>query len=351
MPLQIRVGKHILGKGNPTFIVAEMSGNHGGTLEGALKVVNAAKKAGADALKLQTYTADTITLKSGSADFLLKKDSPWSKNCDLWSLYNQAYTPWEWHEDIFREARKLNLEVFSSPFDETAVDFLESLNVPAYKIASPEITHIPLLERVASTGKPIILSTGVARSEDIEIALETLINKGSKEIIILKCTSAYPSPLEDSNLITILDIQSRYGVLSGLSDHTIGTTAATVSVAFGASLIEKHLFDDAVGETVDSFFSANQGEFSKMVSAIRAAELCVGSISYEIAPSALQSFNSRRSFYVSRDIAKGEIITKENTKIVRPGHGLHPRYYKEIYGKVALRRLEPGERLSWEVLG
>ena len=348
--MEIRIGKHILGPGHPAFIVAEMSGNHGGSMERALDIVRAAKRSGADAVKLQTYTADTITLNSSNKDFLIPSETPWADHSTLWELYNKAFTPWEWHEAIFREARNLGMEVFSSPFDESAVDFLEQLDVPAYKIASPEITHIPLLEKVARTGKPIIISTGIAEIADIELALATLRNAGTGEIIMLKCTTAYPAPMEESNLITINDMIVRFGVLSGLSDHSLGTVAPVVSVAFGASLIEKHFTLDDGQETVDSFFSSGEEEFSKMVHDIRLAEKAIGKVSYEIAPSAISNLLGRRSIYVSSFINAGHVIDSTNVKVVRPSFGLHPKYYREVLGCHAKCDLQVGDRLSWDVI-
>lgn len=346
----VRIGNYILGKDHPTFIVAEMSGNHGGSLERALEIVRAAKRAGADAVKLQTYTADTITLNCDHEDFLIPRSSPWVEHSTLWELYNKAYTPWEWHEAIFREARSLNMEVFSSPFDESAVELLEQLDSSAYKIASPEITDIPLLERVARTGKPVIISTGIANLEDIELALATLRDAGVREIIVLKCTSAYPTPPEEANLRTIPDITSRFGVNSGLSDHTMGTVTAIVSVAMGASLIEKHFTLDDGNETVDSFFSLGEEEFSRMVQEVRWAEKSLGCVNYEIPPSALSNMRGRRSLYVAATIKAGETFTKSNIKSVRPSFGLHPKNFKEIIGRRALCDLQIGDRLSFDVV-
>lgn len=348
--MEIKIGQHTLGLGHPTFIVAEMSGNHGGSLERAIEIVRAAKRAGADAIKLQTYKANTITLNCDFDDFLLPSESPWADSISLWDLYDKAHTPWEWHEEIFIEARKLSLEVFSSPFDETAVDFLENLNVPAYKIASPEITHIPLLKRVAITGKPIIVSTGVADLIDIKLALDTLRDAGAKDIILLKCTSTYPAPPEESNLITMTDMESRFEVLSGLSDHTIGTATALASVVLGGCFIEKHLTLDDEKETVDSFFSSGELEFSSMVQDIRLVEKSLGKQTYEITKSALPSLRGRRSLYVSAPIKAGELFTELNIKSVRPSFGLHPKYYDDIIGRVAKCDLEIGERLSWDVV-
>ena len=348
--MNIRIGNCKLGVGQPTFIVAEMSGNHGGSLERALAIVHAAKKAGADAIKLQTYTADTITLKCNNEDFLIQSESPWAGHSSLWELYNKAHTPWEWHKEIFFEARKLGLEVFSSPFDESAVDLLEELNAVAYKIASPEITNIPLLERVAITGKPIIISTGIGDLSDIEYAFSILKNAGAKEIIILKCTTAYPAPAEESNLNTIPDIIVRFDVLSGLSDHSIGLAAPIAAVALGASLIEKHFtIEDAV-ETVDSFFSSGESEFRDMVNEIRFIDKALGKVDYNITKSAFPSLRGRSSLYISAPIKAGEIFSKINIKAVRPSFGLHPKHYKEILGKRAKYDLKLGDRLSWEVI-
>lgn len=348
--MQIRIGNHTLGPGCPTFIVAEMSGNHGGSLGCAIEIVRAAKRAGADAVKLQTYTADTITLKCDRDDFRIPDGTPWADHSTLWDLYDKAHTPWEWHEEIFREARGLGLEVFSSPFDASAVELLEVLDAPAYKIASPEITDIPLLERVARTGKPIIISTGIANLADVEVALATLRRAGAHEIIVLKCTSAYPAPLEEANLRTITDMVTRFDVLSGLSDHTLSTVTAVASVALGASLIEKHFMLAGGKETVDSFFSLGENEFAGLVKDVRLAEKTLGRVCYEITPSALPSLRGRRSLYVVAEIKAGERITEANVKSVRPSFGLHPRHFREILGRRALRDLQFGDRFSWDMV-
>jgi N-acetylneuraminate synthase/pseudaminic acid synthase len=348
-PKKLRIGKHLVGTDCPTFVVAEMSGNHGGSLERALEIVRAAKRAGADAIKLQTYTADTITLKCDTGDFRLPS-GPWSDYATLWDLYDKAHTPWEWHEQIFREARNCDLEVFSSPFDLSAVDLLEQLEAPAYKIASPEITHIPLLERVARTGKPIIISTGIANLEDIALALETLRNGGAQDIIMLKCTTSYPAPAEESNLRTIPDMIDRFGVLAGLSDHTTGTAVAVAAVALGACLIEKHFTIDHSEETVDSFFSSGEEEFARMVTDIHLVEKALGQVNYEIAPSAQENLRGRRSLYVAAPIQAGEAITEANIRCVRPSFGMHPRFYQAVLGCRAKRALQVGERLSWDLV-
>lgn len=348
--MQIRIGKRIIGPGNPAFIVAEMSGNHGGSLDRAVEIIRAAKRAGADAVKLQTYTADTITLDSRAADFLLPSDSPWASHSSLWELYNEAHTPWEWHEALFREAQRLDLEIFSSPFDETAVDFLEELGAVAYKVASPEINHIPLLEKVAKTGKPVIISSGVAELADISLALETLRQAGASEIVLLKCTSTYPAPAIEANLRTITDIESRFGVLPGLSDHTEGDVSALVAVSLGACVIEKHFMLDDNPSTVDSFFSLGESRFTSLVQNIRLAEQSLGQVSYQITPSAQQSLRGRRSIYASALIKKGEALTRNNIKVVRPSFGLHPRHFSEVLGRRVKRDVLAGERLGWEII-
>ena len=348
--MQIRIGKHTLGLGFPTFIVAEMSANHGGTLERALEIVRSAKRAGADAIKLQTYTADTITLKCQREDFRIPGISPWGNYATLWDLYDQAYTPRDWHAEIFREARQLGLEVFSSPFDESSVCFLEELQPAAYKIASPEITHIPLLESVARTGKPVIVSTGIAELKDIELALSTLRNAGATEIILLKCTTAYPAPPEEAHLRTIPDMASRFGVLPGLSDHTMGTVTSVASVTLGACLVEKHFTLDDGKETVDSFFSLGEKEFAALVQDIRWTEKALGRVNYDITPSAQSNLQGRRSLYVAAPIKAGEAFSESNIKCVRPSFGLHPKHYKEVLGRRATCDLQIGDRLSFDVI-
>ena len=347
---EIRIGKTLVGTGHPTFIIAEMSANHAGSLDRALDIVHAAKRAGADAIKLQTYTAESITLKSSREDFRIPGESPWDNFSTLWDLYSEAFTPWEWHKEIFQEARKIGIEVFSSPFDELAVDLLENLNAPVYKIASPEITHIPLLERVGKTGKPVIISTGIAELQDIELALKTLRTSGTSEIVILKCTTAYPTPPEEANLRTIADIVNRFNVLSGLSDHTMGTIASIASVALGASVIEKHFKLDDGKETVDSFFSLNEKEFSDLVRDVRWTEKALGVVNYNITESAKENLLGRRSIYVSDTINNGEKISTSNIKVVRPAFGLHPVHYKNIIGRKVNKELKLGDRISWDVL-
>lgn len=350
MPMEFKVNNRSLGDGHPSYIVAEMSGNHGGSLERALNIVRAAKRAGADAVKLQTYKASTITLQSNKSDFLLPSDSPWSASKTLYDLYEEAHTPWEWHEELFAEAKNIGIDIFSSPFDSTAVELLEKLDAPLYKIASPEITDIPLIKLVASTGKPVILSSGVADKNDLELAVETLIKGGCKQYAILKCTTAYPAPLEESNLRTMMSYKSDFDCLVGLSDHTLGFLAPLAAVSQGAHIVEKHFTITRDDKTVDSFFSMDEVEFLQMMSLIREAETCLGSATYEIAASAKNSMRGRRSLYVSETIEAGQLITDKNIKSVRPSFGLHPKYKETIIGRRAKVRLEPGDRLSLDLL-
>jgi pseudaminic acid synthase len=346
----MRIGNSEIGEGHNTFIIAEMSGNHGGSLDRAIEIIRAIKRSGADAVKLQTYTADTITLNSKAADFLLPAESEWSSFETLHDLYGEAYTPWEWHQQLFEVARGLNLEIFSSPFDESAVDFLESLDAPAYKIASPEINHIPLLKKVASTHKPVIISTGLAELADIDRALFTLKEFGSGEVAILKCTTQYPASLENLNLNNIPFLGRRYGVPVGLSDHSVGNLAAILAVATGASIVEKHftLSDDI--QTVDSFFSSGENDFAELIKEIRKSEIALGSHEYKIPDFSYKELTSRRSIYASMPIKKGDVFTTSNIRCVRPGRGLSPMFYDELIGSISNRDIEFGERITFSDL-
>ena len=344
--MQLRIGRHSVSMNTPSYIIAEMSGNHGGDLDNALALVRSAKESGADAIKLQTYRADTITLNSLNSDFQIPENDPWHYKGNLYALYEEAFTPWEWHEALFAEARRIGLEIFSSPFDLTAVDFLEKLDCAAYKIASPEITDIPLLKRVAQTGKPVIMSTGLAEIEDIELAIQTLKNNGCVEYCLLKCTAAYPAPPESMNLLTIPDMMTRFACLAGVSDHTLGIGVPVASVALGARIIEKHFMLPG-HSTVDSFFSLDPQAFSLMVDEVRKVEKALGSVSYNI-HGGPEKFKARRSLYVSKDIKKGDIFTHENVKSVRPSWGLHPKYFDVILGKTAKYSMAMGDRLTLE---
>lgn len=345
---RIKIGRKYIGKHDPTYVIAEMSGNHGGSLETALQIVRAAAKSGADAIKLQTYTADTITLDSDKEDFRLPGESPWSASRTYYQLYKEAFTPWEWHKALFDEAHKLGVDIFSSPFDETAVDLLEELGACAYKIASPEVTHIPLLKKVAATKKPVIVSTGVAELTDIELAIKTLRDNGCNDIIILKCTTAYPADPELLNLRTIPNIEATFNVIPGFSDHSIGIAAPIVAVALGAKVIEKHFTLTSEDKSVDSFFSLESKEFEKMISEIRFAEKSLGRIQYELDENGKKSSRGRRSLYISANIKAGETITAKNIRCVRPALGLHPKFWDDVIGRKARVNLEAGDRLRLE---
>lgn len=330
------------------MIIAELSANHNGSLKTAIETIKAAKRTGADAIKLQTYTADTITIDCNKPDFQIK-GTIWEGQ-NLYTLYKQAYTPWEWHEELFRVAKEEGLICFSSPFDKTAVDLLESLNTPAYKIASFEITDIPLIEYVASKGKPVIISTGIAGIEDIELAIDACKRNGNEQIILLKCTSSYPAPVEEANLAMIPDMAKRFGVITGLSDHTMGITVPIAATILGAKVIEKHfILNRSVGGP-DASFSSDEIEFTKMVKAVREAEMAIGKVDYTLTENMLKSREYCRSLYVIADIKAGEIITDKNVKSIRPGYGIHPKYYKDILGKKVKRDFEKGDRLMAEYL-
>jgi len=329
------------------FIIAELSANHNGSLETALETIQAAKRAGANAIKLQTYTADTLTIDCDREDFIIKSGSIWD-NQTYYKLYQSAFTPWEWHKQLFDEAEKQGLICFSSPFDKSSVDFLETLNVPAYKIASFEITDIPLIEYVASKGKPVILSTGIATDEDIRLAIDACYNSGNRNIALLKCTSSYPAPVEEANMIMVKDFAERFKVISGLSDHTMGSTVPIVAVCFGARIIEKHfILDRSIGGP-DASFSMTEVEFTDMVKAVRDAEKAIGKVNYSLTEKQAKGKDFSRSLYIVEDVLKGEILTEENVRSIRPGFGLHPKYYSEIIGSKATKNFNRGDRLKLE---
>lgn len=327
-----------------TFIVAELSANHGHKLEVALESVRAAKEAGADAIKIQTYTADTLTLNCDKPDFRLGKGL-WEGEI-YYTLYQKAYTPWEWHQAIYDEAKKQGLVCFSTPFDKTAVDFLEELGNPIMKIASFEITDVGLLEYAAKKGRPMVISTGIAMPEDIELAVKTCKDVGNDDITLLKCTSAYPAPIEAANLMTMVDMKQRYGVKVGLSDHTMGYDVAVAAVALGATLVEKHFIMDRSIGGPDAAFSMEKDEFAAMIKAIRNVEKALGEVVYPTDPAKIKGREFSRSLYVAKDIKAGEKFTEENVRSVRPGFGLHPKFLPEVLGKTAARDLEMGERFS-----
>ena len=340
----MKIGNFIIDKSSPVFIIAELSANHNGSLDNALATIKAAKRAGADCIKLQTYTADTITLDSDKDDFLIK-GTIWDGK-KLHTLYQEAYTPWEWHEQIYRAAAEEGLICFSSPFDKTAVDLLESLNSPAYKIASFEITDIPLIEYVASKMKPIIISTGIAGLEDIELALDACQRMGNYDIALLKCTSSYPAPIDEVNMCMVKDIAERFNVIPGLSDHTMGSTVPIVATVFGAKIIEKHfIIDRAIGGP-DASFSMNEEEFTQMVKSVREAEKAIGIVDYKLTEKQAKGRDFSRSIYVSDDIKAGEVFTEENLRSVRPGFGMHPKFLKDYLGKISEKNYEKGERFT-----
>ena len=336
--------KFNIGENTPSFIVAELSANHNGSLETAIETIKAAKRAGADAIKLQTYKPDTITIDSNKDDFIIK-GTIWEGE-KLYDLYQKAFTPWEWHQKLFETAKKEGLVCFSSPFDKSAVDFLEALGNPIYKIASFEITDIPLIEYIATKNKPIILSTGIANEEDINLALKTIRKHNKNKIVLLKCTSSYPAPFEEANLLTLSDFTNKYDVIPGLSDHTLGSTAPIVAIALGAQVIEKHfILDQSIGGP-DSTFSMSEKDFTEMVHSIRLAEKLLGKITYSLTDKQKRGRDHSRSLYIIKDVKKGEIVTEENTKSIRPGFGLHPKYLKEILGKKFKSDLNKGTRLD-----
>ncbi len=344
----MNIGDHNLNR-DGVFIIAELSANHNGSLQNALDTINAAKEIGADAIKLQTYTAETMTIDCGREDFIIKGGTPWD-NRKLYDLYKEAYTPWEWHEELFAHARSIGIDIFSTPFDRSAVDFLEQLNPSAYKIASFEITDYELVRYTASKGKPIIISTGVASIDEIQDAIDICRSEGNENIVLLKCTSSYPAPLEDANLLTIPNLAETFGVISGFSDHTLGTTAPIVATTLGAKVIEKHfILDKSIGGA-DADFSLDKKEFADMIKAVRDTEKLLGRVDYSLTSKKQKSRQFARSLYVSEDIKKGELFGEQNIRSIRPGFGLHPKHLKEFLGKKASRDVKKGDRLSFSMM-
>lgn len=331
------------------FIIAELSANHGKDINIAKKTILAAKEAGADAVKIQTYTPDTMTINCDNEYFKLKSGTIWDGR-SLYELYKEAYTPWEWQKELMEYANDIGLIFFSTPFDKTAVDFLEELNVPAYKIASFEIKDIPLIEYVASKGKPILISTGIASISDIEEAVNTCRKHGNNEIVLLKCTSSYPAEPKDANLRTIQNMKETFGVEVGISDHTIGSTVAILSVAMGAKVIEKHfILDKSIGGP-DSSFSMEPNQFEEMVKSVRTAEIALGKVDYSIDENKKKNRLIGRSLFIVKDINEGELFTEENLKSIRPGYGLEPKYLNEILGKKANIEIKRGTPMKWEFM-
>jgi pseudaminic acid synthase len=345
---EFKIADRKIGKDNPVFIIAEMSCNHLQKYEYAERIVHEAAKAGADAIKIQTYTADTMTIDCDNEYFQLKGTIWEGKN--LYQLYEEAYTPWEWQPKLQKLAEELGLIFFSTPFDKTSVDFLEELNVPAYKLASYEIQDIPLIKCIAEKKKPVIFSTGMARLSDIELALDTFRENGTDEIAMLKCVSAYPTPIEDMNLRTIQNMDQTFDVIPGLSDHTMGITVPVVSVALGAKIIEKHITLDRSYGGPDAPFSLEPEEFRGMVAAVRDAEKAIGKVTYELNEKQKRSKALGRSIFVVEDMKEGEIFTEENIRVIRPGQGMEPKYYESVLGKKARMNIKKGTPLANELI-
>lgn len=346
--MMINIGGHEIGEEFPTFIIAELSANHNHDLSRALAIVEAAAESGADALKIQTYTPDTLTLPSNDDEFRVDRTIWEGKN--LYQLYSEAHLPWEWHEKIFDHARTLGLIPFSTPFDFSAVDFLERLDVPAFKIASSELVDLPLIRRVSETGKPIIISTGMGTICEIAEAVDAARDAGCRELILLKCTAAYPAPIDEANLLTIPHMQSLFDVIVGLSDHTAGSVAPVVSVAMGARVIEKHLTLSRADGGPDAAFSMEPLEFKKMVDGVRAAEISLGKVTYKPTEKENRSRDFRRSLYVVADMQKGEPFNSSNVKSVRPAKGLHTRYLEKVMRSSAKTNIKAGSALAWSMI-
>lgn len=346
----IKIGNREIGRYTKPFIIAEMSGNHNQSLERALRLVELAAEAGVDALKLQTYTPDTITLDVHTGEFFITNDSNLWKGQSLYNLYKEAYTPWEWHKQIFDKAKQLGLLAFSSPFDETAVDFLETLDVPAYKIASFENVDIPLIRKVARTGKPIIISTGMATAAELDEAVRTVREEGNDQIILLKCTSTYPATPSNTNLATIPHMRDLFGTEVGLSDHTMGVGVSVAAVTLGATVIEKHFTTSRAEGGVDSAFSMEPHELKMLVEETERAWQSLGIIKYGPTKAEEASLEHRRSLYIAADLKAGDVLTKENVRDVRPGLGLPTKYYDLVIGKTIKKDASKGTPLSWDYL-
>ena len=350
MEKTIKIGDKRIGPDSPAFIVAEMSGNHNMDFDRAVEILKAAREAGADAVKIQTYTADTITLDCDAPCFQITQGTLWD-GITLHRLYQTAYTPWEWQPRLKEIAEEMGLVLFSSPFDFSSVDFLEEMDVPAYKIASFEITDIPLIRKVARLGKPVILATGIARLADIELAGQTCREEGNHQVILLKCCSAYPTPYEDVNLRTIPHMAEAFDCLTGLSDHTMGTAVATGAVALGARMVEKHMTLRRSDGGPDAAFSMEPQEFREMVDNIRILEKALGKVSYDLSDKQVREREHSRSLFVARDMKAGEVFTPENLRSVRPADGLHTRYYEQLLGRRITRDAGLGTPMSWDLVG
>lgn len=345
----ITIDDRKIGQNCTPYVIAEMSANHNGDINNAYKIIDMAKRVGADAIKMQTYTPDTLTIDSDLPDFQLT-DGLWAGR-SLYQLYQEAYTPWEWHKPLFDYAKKVGITIFSSPFDNTAVDLLEDLNAPAYKIASFEAVDLPLIKYVAQTGKPMIISTGMADAEEIQEAIDAAREGGCKQLAILHCVSGYPAPAEDYNLLTIPDMQQRFGLPVGLSDHTLDNTTAIASVALGASIIEKHVTLDRNGGGPDDSFSLEEPELKALCTDAKTAWQALGKVDYGRKSSEQSNVKFRRSLYFVKDIKVGEVITEEHVKSIRPGYGLAPKYLDNVVGKPVKQNFSKGTPVNIEVLG
>ena len=344
----IKIKDRQIGENHPPYIIAELSANHNGSLERALKTIKMARSMGADAVKFQTYTPDTLTIDSDKEDFRIK-GGLWD-GFTLYDLYKSAFTPFEWHEEMFNYAQSVGITCFSTPFDESAVDLLEDLNTPAYKVASFEIIDIPLIQYIASTKKPMIISTGMANKEEIQEAVDVARESGNNELILLHCISGYPTPVEQCNLMTIPDMKNCFGLPVGLSDHTLGIEVSIASIALGASVIEKHVTLNASDKGPDSEFSIEPDQLNSLCIKCKSAWEALGSAGYERKPVEKDNIKFRRSIYVVRDIDSGEALTKENIRRIRPGYGLPPKYFNELIGKRVKSRIEKGTPLDWGML-
>lgn len=344
----ISINGRRIGDGAPAYIIAEMSANHAGSLERALEMIRVAKQAKADCIKLQTYTADTLTIDCHNEYFDIK-DGTWEGE-NLYSLYQKAYTPWEWHEELYNEAKRVGIDFLSTPFDFTAVDFLENIGIEFYKLASFELVDLPLIEYIASKGKPIIMSTGMGSLEEISEAVETVYSTGNRQLALMKCSSAYPAKSDEMNLMTIADMKKRFKLPVGLSDHSMGGFSAATATAVGANIIEKHFCISRKIKNPDSAFSMEPREFEDMVNAVREVEKALGNVCYGVSDQERSNAVFRRSLFVVKDIRAGEMITPENIKSIRPAYGLAPKYYKEVLGKRALKDLAFGTPLRFEDL-
>ena len=347
--MELKIKEKVIGENSPVFIVADLSANHLQDFDIAVKNIYAINEIGADAIKLQTYTPDTITIDCKNDYFKIRYGTVWDGKY-LYDLYKEAYMPWEWQPKLKKIADDLGIILFSTPFDKTAVDFLEELNVPAYKVASFEITDIPLIEYIASKGKPVIISTGVASLKDIEEAVNACRKQGNKQIALLKCTSAYPAILEEMNLRTIPDMKEKFQTVVGISDHTLSISVPTASVALGVNIIEKHLTLNRGMGGPDSTFSLEPEEFKAMVKSVREVEKAFGQVSYELSEGVKKNREFSRSLFVVKDITAGEEFTEQNVKSIRPGYGLPPKYLKNVLGKKALRDIARGIPLEWGMI-